>query len=98
MSKIIIGLGITGTVWVFSSIAFVVLLLIEARKATPRVRHRLAEAPDWLRTHAPETRATDWLRDRGSNARDSSAELAALRDELGELRAIVGERVPADTD
>ena len=98
MSKLIIGLGITGTIWVVSGVAFVVLLVIEARKATPRVRHRLAEAPEWLRTHAPETRGPDWLGDRGSNAGDSSAELAALRDELREIRTIVEERVPADAD
>jgi hypothetical protein len=96
VSKLIIGLGIAGTVWVASGVAFVVLLLIEARKATPRVRHRLAEAPEWLRTHAPETGVSDWLRSR--DAGDSSAELAALRDELREIRAIVGERVPADAD
>ncbi len=85
MSKLIIGLTITGTVWVASGIAFVVLLLIEARKAAPRVRHRMADAPDWLRAHAPEVGG-------------SSAELAALRDELRELRGIVEERVPAEAD
>jgi hypothetical protein len=67
--------------WVGSGVAFVVLLLIEARKATVRVRHRVAEASEWLRTHVPETGVSDWLRDRSSHARDSSAELAALRDE-----------------
>jgi len=85
VSKLIIGLGITGTVWVASGVAFVVLLLIEGRRAAPRVRHRMADAPDWLRAHAPEVGG-------------SSAELAALRDELRELRAIVEERMPADAD
>ena len=96
MSKLVIGLGITGTVWVVSGVAFVVLLLIEARRATPRVRHRLAEAPEWLRAHAPETGVPDWLRAR--EARDVSEELAALRDELHEIRTIVDERVIADAD
>ncbi len=98
MSKLIIGLGITGTVWVASGVAFVVLLLIEARRATPRVRHRLAEAPGWLRTHTPETAVPDWLRDRGSVPANGSAELAALRDELNELRAVVEKSVPTDVD
>ncbi len=98
MSKLIIGLTITGTLWVASGIAFVVLLLIEARKATPRVRHRMAEAPDWLRAHAPESGVSEWLRARAPEVRGSSAEVAALRDELRELRAIVEGRVPADAD
>ena len=85
MSKLIIGLTITGTVWVASGVAFVVLLLIEVRKAAPRVRHQMADAPDWLRAHAPEVGG-------------SSVELAALRDELRDLRAIVEERAPADGD
>ncbi len=85
MSKLIIGLTITGTVWVASGVAFVVLLLIEGRRAAPRVRHRMEGAPDWLRAHAPEVGG-------------SSAELAALRDELRELRGIVEERVPGDVD
>jgi hypothetical protein len=96
VSKLIIGLGITGTVWVVSGVAFVVLLLIEARKATPRVRHRLADAPEWLRTHAPESRVPDWLHSR--DAGEDPSEVAALRDELREIRAIVEERVPADAD
>ena len=96
MSKLIIGLGITGTVWVVSGAAFVALLLIEARRATPQVRHRLAEAPEWLRAHAPETGVPDWLRAR--EAGDVSEELAALRDEVREIRTIVDERMIADTD
>ncbi len=96
MSKRIIGLGLVGTVWVASGIAFVVLLALEARQATPRVRHRLAEAPEWLRAHAPETSVPDWLRSRDEG--NSSSELSALRDELREIRAIVEDRVPADAD
>ncbi len=96
MSKRIIGLGIVGTVWIASGVAFVVLAVLEARQATPRVRHRLAEAPQWLRAHAPETNVPDWLRNRDTGG--SASELSALRDELREIRAIVEERVTADAD
>ncbi len=85
VTKVTIGLGVTATIWVVSSVAFVALLLVGARRATPRLGQRAAEVPAWLRTHAPEFKGDE-------------AELTALREELRELRTIVDERVPAPVD
>ncbi len=83
MTKVTIGLAVAATIWVVSSVAFAILLLVEARRVSPRVGQRVAEVPGWLKTHTPELKGDE-------------AELAALREELRELRSIVDERAPAD--
>ncbi len=85
MTKVTIGLAIAASIWVASSAAFVVLLLVEARRMSPRLGQRAAEVPAWLKTHAPELRGNE-------------AELAALREELRDLRTVVGDRAPAPAD
>lgn len=85
MSRLTLALFVTGAVWAASSVVLVVLLLVEGARATPLLRERAAEVPNWLRAHDPEAAARE-------------TELTALRDELRDLRARFEGRAPAAPD